>query len=279
MNTHAIKLSRIALLLGFAGIVPMSGAQAALVGETKTALDADVSIINGAYLVYDHNGVNANIGELRLFSTSTTLAETFAEGNSSTGQVYATQTEVLTIHVNNSNGAFVDGTVGIDVGTNANQAHFSWTGTINSFGFANVAANTIFDATWTVTSDNYANSTTSTPFTGALSQFTNGYLAGGSGGIVITNTKGFGVLASCSGTGCVAGTPGFGNDWIMGTAAQTTPSLSSFIGQLDSTKLMINSTVKADIFATPVPEASTYGMMLVGLAMLAPLVRRKNKLK
>ncbi|MEQ1592247.1 MAG: PEP-CTERM sorting domain-containing protein [Thiobacillaceae bacterium] len=275
MNTRAIKLSRIALLLGVAGIVPVHSAQAALLGVTQTYPDVAIST---PYVVYDHNGFSATTGQLRVFSTGTQLGEGAAAGGSIDTQLYAGQKVDLTINVNNITGAFVSGTVSIGVGAAAAEPQWSWTGTITNFGFGTGTDTRSFDATWIVTSDTYSNM----PL--GLSQFVNGYLTGASGGLTISTGLNIGNAATCSGTGCVPGTLGFGNDWILGPAAQTTTALNSYYGGTGlpylTSPLKINiASITSDVFATPVPEPAAYGMMLSGLALLAPLmlIRREKQ--
>lgn len=261
MNTRTTKLSRIALLLGFAGIVPVQGAQAAntLLNVVQTFPDITLST---PYLIYDNNGGGAGIGQLKVIVNAVSLNEGAAAGGTSDTQSYFAPGDsipnlALTINVDNSTGAFMSGSVAIGFGNDAIQPQYAWNGTVTNFGFNNeVTSGRIFDATWTVTSDSYAN------MPGSLSQFTNGYLTSGTGGIIISSSAGFNDAAN------------FANDWII-AANPNSALINSFIGGLSS-PVKITSTVTSDVFATPVPEASTYGMMLVGLAMLAPLVRRKN---
>jgi len=263
MNTRTTKLSRIALLLGFAGILPVQGAQAAntLLNVVQTFPDITLST---PYLIYDHDGANATTGQLQVYVNAASLNEGAAAGGTTDTESYLGPDSLpnlaLTINVNNSTGAFVSGSVAIGFGNAATQPQYAWNGTITNFGFNNVVTSgRIFDATWTVTSDSYAN------MPGSLSQFTNGYLTGGTGGIIISSSAGFNDAAN------------FTNDWIIAASPNST-AINSFIGGLSS-PVKITSTVTSDVFATPVPEASTYGMMLVGLAMLAPLVRRKKLTK
>lgn len=243
-------------------IATSGNANAALIGVVSTF--PEVALAASPYLVYDHNGVNATTGQLRVFTGATLLGEGAATGGSTLIQSYFSAPDqipdlMLTINVNNMTGAFVNGNVNIGFGTNpANTSKFSWNGTITNFGFNNTGSGSpIFDATWTMASDQYQ----AMPAT--LSQFVNGYLTGASGGIKINSSAGFGSTAN------------FGNDWIYGSAAATTSALNTFISGLTS-PLKTNSTITANVFASPVPEADTAWLMLIGLAALAPIARRRS---
>ncbi|MDP2028519.1 MAG: hypothetical protein Q8K12_02665 [Thiobacillus sp.] len=260
MTTRTIKLTRLALLLGVTGIIPVQNAHAALLNVVQTFPDITLGTPS---LIYDNNGGGAGIGQLKVIVNAASLNEGAAAGGTSDSESYIsappnnTPNLALTINVNNVTGAFVSGSVAIGFGDNAAEPQYAWNGTITNFGFNNVVTSgRIFDATWTVTSDSYAN------MPGTLSQFVNGYLTGGTGGIIISSSAGFNDAAN------------FANDWIIAANPNST-LINSFIGGLSS-PVKITSTVTSDVFATPVPEASTYGMMLAGLAMLAPLVRRKS---
>lgn len=262
MTTRTIKLSRIALLFCVTGIIPAQSAHAALLNVVQTFPDITLST---PYLIYDNNGGGAGIGQLKVIVNAASLNEGAAAGNTSDTESYfgtgdSTPNLALTINVNNSSGAFISGSVAIGFGNATAEPQYAWNGTITSFGFNNVVTSgRIFDATWTVTSDQYAN------MPGTLSQFVNGYLTGGTGGIIINSSAGFNDAAN------------FSNDWVIAASPNST-AINSFIGGLSS-PVKITSTVTSDVFATPVPEASTYGMMLAGLAMLTPLARRKNLTK
>ncbi len=267
-----IRISRFAPRLfrqfaqGLAALVIMAvttgHAQAALIGVVNTF--PAVSLTASPYLLYDHNAVNATTGQLRMFTGSSMLAEGAAAGGSTLTQSYFSSTDsipnlMLTINVNNTTGAFVNGNVNIGYGTNpANTSKFSWMGTITNFGFNNSGSGSpVFDATWTMTGDQYQ----AMPAT--LSQFVNGYLTGGAGGLKINSSAGFG------------GATHFGNDWIYGSAATTTSALNTFISGMTSPQ-KINSTVTASVFASPVPELDSVWLMLAGLAGAVPLARRRN---
>ncbi|MEQ1663453.1 MAG: PEP-CTERM sorting domain-containing protein [Thiobacillus sp.] len=253
MATRNTQLSTLAVALGLIGAVTAPAAQATDSRLNPLQVYPDIGVASPT-IVYDNTGGSGGTGVLKLYSASTVLKEAAIGGTSST-QVYSSgPTEILTINVTGT-GSFLSGSVSIPF--DGTGAQFSWNGTITGFGFNDTAASgQIFDATWTVTSDSY----TGLPV--GLSQFVNGYMTGGTGGIHIGNGT---VLFNDAAT--------WANDWVMQQApGSVSPTLTSGL----SSPVLITAVVTTDVFATPVPEASTYGMMLAGLAVLVPMVRRKR---
>ncbi|TXT25675.1 MAG: hypothetical protein FD134_918 [Gallionellaceae bacterium] len=259
MKVFRFSASVLAITLGAAG-----SAQADLLGVTQTFPDISLST---SYLIYDHNGVDANTGLLRVVANASTLNEGMAAGNSTLTQSYlgpgdSTPDVMLSFQIRNGNGgfalgSFAGGNVSIGYGTSpANTSKFSWQGAITAFGFQ--ADGRAFDAAWSVAADQYLNMPAS------LGQFVGGLLTGGAGGIKISNSAGFGAA-------------NFGNDWVFATNANS-PTINSYLGGL-TTPLKINSTVLVDTFATPVPESDTFLLMTVGLAVIAQIARRRKALK
>ena len=253
MKRFQLAAGVVAMAMGAAG-----SAHAALLGVVQTF--PDITFTSSPYLIYDHNGANATTGRLRIVTGSTTLNEGAAAGGTTLTQSYYALGDsipdlMLTIDVNNSTGAFVNGSVSIGFG---NTQKFSWTGAVTNFGFLSNGAS--FDATWNVGSDQYVN------MPATLSQFVNGYLTGGTGGIKIANSNG------------VGGANIWAADWIRGTAATTNPNLTNFTGGL-TTPNKTNSTVSVDVFATPVPLPGAVWLLGSGLAVFAPIVRRRNTRK
>jgi hypothetical protein len=240
-----------AALVLAAGVV--SSAQAGLIGVTQT--DPRVAL-STPYLIYDHNGVNASTGLLRVLANTSTLVE----GASNQLQSYLGAGDsipdlMLTIQVDNTTGAFAGGSVSIGFGNAAAVPRFSWQGAITNFGFQS-GTSTIFDATWTMSADQYQN------MPGTMSQFVDGYLTGGSGGLKISSSAAWG------------GGANFANDWIF-AANPNSSSIDGFTGGLTS-PLRTASNIGVDVFASPVPLPAAVWMLIGGLGVLAPLARRRN---
>lgn len=247
-----LALSTLALAMGAAGNV-----QADLIGVVQTF--PDITLTASPYLVYDHNGVDASTGLLRIFSGGSSLAEGAVAGGSSQTQSYFSAGDtipdlMISILIDNSTGVWMGGSVSIGYGNNAALPRYSWAGDVTDFGFQNDGK--FFDATWNVSADQYQN------MPGTMSQFVNGYLADGPGGIKISNSYGF-------------GTGSFASDWIFGSAAQTTTALNGYIGALE-TPLRANSTVTVDVFATPVPLPAAVWLLGSGLVALGSMTLRRR---
>lgn len=261
MAARNAQLSTLAIALGLFGAIAAPAAQATntLLNVTQTFPDVTLSTPS---LIYDNTGGASGTGVLKIVSVASVLNEGAAASDSTDTQSYFGAGDnvadlILTINVTGT-GSFVSGTVDIHYGNSTTEPRWDWSGTVTGFGFNDGAASgRIMDATWTVTSDDYLN------MPSTLSQFVNGYMTGGAGGIIITSSKGFNDGES------------FASDWVLANNA-TAASITSFTSGLTSPTLVSASTMTVDVFATPVPEASTYGMMLAGLAMLAPLARRKR---
>lgn len=254
MAARNTQLSTLAAALGLIGAVAPPAAQATDSRLNPLRVDPDIGI-SSATLVYDNTGGSLGSGVLKLYTNAAVLKEAVSSGGTSATQVYSgVPTEILTINVTGT-GSFLNGSVSIPF--DGSGAQFFWNGTITGFGFNDTAASgQIFDATWMVGSDSY------TGLPSGLSQFSNGYMTGGAGGIHIGNGN---VLFNDAAT--------WANDWVM----QFNPStVSTTLTSGLSSPVLITATVTTDIFATPVPEASTYGMMLAGLAILVPMVRRRG---
>jgi len=258
-NTRGISRIKFRLALGTVAMAmgATANVQADLIGVVQTF--PDITLTASPYLVYDHNGVDASTGLLRIFAGSASLAEGAAAGGSSQTQAYFSAGDsipdlMISILIDNATGVWTGGSVSIGYGNNAAAPRFTWAGDVTDFGFQNDGK--FFDATWDVTTDQYQN------LPGTLGQFTDGYLTGGSGGIKISNSYGF-------------GTGSFASDWIFGSAAQTTNSLNSFIGGLD-TPLRANSTVTVDVFAAPVPLPAAVWLLGSALVALGSMTIRRR---
>ncbi|MGB0126516.1 MAG: hypothetical protein WBP72_02675, partial [Rhodocyclaceae bacterium] len=223
-----MKLVRFAAVAAALTAVGAGSAQAALLGVVQTYPDVT---LNQNWIVYDHNGVDADSGLFRVVSLGSTLNK--GSGGPTQGQSYAgtgdsTADVMFSVQLNNITGAFEGGTVSVGFGNNASAAGFSWQGTITGFGFLDNGRS--FDATWTLNSDQYRN------MPAAFSNFTNGAYSGAPGGMKITNTGGFGAGNSWSGV--------LGRDWVFGTGVQTsTAQITPFLAGLDATgRIQLNNT-------------------------------------
>lgn len=239
------------VLILAAGIA--SSAQASLIGVTQT--DPRVAL-STPYLIYDHDGVNASTGLLRVMANTSNLVE----GASNQLQSYLGAGDsipnlMLTIQVDNTSGAFAGGAVSIGFGNSTAAPRFSWQGTITNFGFQS-GSSTIFDATWTMSGDQYQN------MPPAMSQFVDGYLTGGSGGLKISSSAAWG------------GDANFGNDWVFATNPNSS-SIDGFTGGL-TTPLRTPSNIGVDVFVSPVPLPAAVWMLIGGLGVLLPLARRRR---
>jgi hypothetical protein len=243
-------------------------ANGALLGVVQSF--PDVSLGNN-YIVYDHNGVDANSGLFRVVSLSSNLNK--GTGVATTAQNYvfgetpATADVMLSVQINNVTGAFEAGSVTIGLG-NANPntptaPRFSWQGAISGFGFLDDG--TQFDARWTLNADQYLN------MPSAFSNFVDGAFSGAAGGIKINNSSGFGAGNTWAAM--------LTRDWVFGTGVQTsTAQITPYLTGLDlignpAGRVQLNSTVIADAFV-PLPAAAW--LLIGGLGMFAPLARRNN---
>lgn len=258
-----MKGLKLALGLAVVATAAAGNAHAALLGVTQSF--PDVTLAASPYIIYNHTGVNGTTGQLLVVTGAATL--TASTGGANFTQAYlgtghTTDALVLTIDVNNSTGAFVSGNVGIGFGINTTAARFAWQGNVTSFGFAGPnGTGTIFDAKWTMTSDQYQNIPSN------MSQFVNGYLTGRSGGLDLTSTAAWNTSAI-----------NFGTDWVYGANAAGNPStISPYTSGLHS-PVLTNSTIMSDVWVTPttVPLPAAVWMLVSGLGLLAPMTRRKN---
>lgn len=271
LNIKQLQLIGLTLSMGMGGT-----AHATLLGLVQQY--PDITLNNGTYLVYDHNGVDAGTGLLKLVSKTATLNEGPAWGNSTKTQSYigsgdTTPDLMFTIAIDNASGDWVNTAANgankltIGFGNNTANGAFSWRGDITSFGWEEDNAATPstneagkhFEATWKFTSgDQYLNMPTN------MSQFVDGWLAGFNvgGGIKISNAAGFSSL-----------TDAFNQDWVFGTSATTSTiqgQLTTFLAGMSNIQY-INSTVQADVFV-PIPPA--LWLWAGALASILPSVRR-----
>jgi hypothetical protein len=262
MTNWIRRLVPLALMSAIAG-----GANGALLGVVQSF--PDVSLGNN-YIVYDHNGVDADSGLFRIVSLSSTLNKATGVATAAQNYVFgespATADVMLSVQISNVTGAFEAGSVTIGLG-NANPAtptapRFSWQGAISAFGFLDDG--TQFDARWTLNADQYLN------MPSAFSNFVNGTYSGTAGGIKINNSSGFGAGNSWAAM--------LGRDWVFGTGVQTsTAQITPYLAGLDAIgspagRVQLNSTVIADAFV-PLPAAAW--LLLGGLGLFAPFGRRK----
>ena len=245
-----------------------SSAQAALLGVVKS--DPDVTL-SGSTLLYDSTGVNGSTGLLRVVSTASVLNRgTSASIPQSYLEAVPVPDLMLSFAINNSTGALVANStfnkVSIGFGnaalSNGTAFGFSWSGNIFAFG-AN-ANGTAFDARWSMTTDAYQNLAGSN-IPNAVNLFSNGGLAGLTGGLIITNT------------GAISGTNIWGFDWVRGNNAGTSGAafstqISPYTTGIATTSDRLNSTIVADVFV-PLPAAAW--LLLSGLISLVPVARRK----
>jgi hypothetical protein len=257
-----MKAIQRAALAAVFGLGVAGAAQADLLGTVQTFPDITLGV---NYLIYDHDGVDANTGLLRVYSGAATLQEgVVGQGNTSDTESYFGPGDsipdlTLSFQIGNglgslAAGSFVAGTVSIGFGNAVGEPRYSWQGNVTDFGFLSNGKN--FDATWIVGSDQYVN------MPAGLSQFVNGYLTGGAGGIKIANSAGF-------------TTQSFGNDWVFATSP-TNSAINGFIGGLTN-PIRTSSSVSIDAFATPVPELDSVWYMALGLAVIAPIARRRAR--
>jgi hypothetical protein len=263
-----MKLMRLSLIAAIAGLAAGAANAALLDGVVQYYPDVT---LNTNYIIYDHNGIDADTGLFRVVSMGSTL-------NAASGGTPTPQTQsyagigdsladvMLSVQINNVTGVFEGGTVSIGFGNNTANPRFSWQGYITNFGYLDNG--TQFNARWAMASDQYQNMPAN------YAQFVNNYLTsslgGKLGGINITNSAGFGTLYSWASA--------LGKDWVFGTgvtATSTPANIAPFVVGLDAANLRIQSasTVQADAFV-PIPGA--LWLMLSGLGMIASFARRKS---
>jgi hypothetical protein len=250
-------------------------AQAQLLGVVQATADtkATTKATSKPYLVYDHNGVDANTGLLRLVSGASTLTEPGSAGGSSATQTYLGAGDsipdvLLSIQVHNgaggfAAGSFVSGLVSIGYGNSTTTNRWQWNGTITALGSQSGTGGTILDARWNVTADQYQNMPSN------MSQFINGYLSGGTGGITIRSSAAWGNLSAGN----------FTNDWVYGPDPSENNNMASYRQGMTKPIIQTNSSITADIFASPVPEPATGWLLLIGLAPIALIVQAQKSKK
>jgi hypothetical protein len=243
-------------------------AQAQLLGVVQGP--ADTKATTKAYLIYDHNAVDANTGLLRLVSGAFTLTEPASAGGGSVKLAYL-ETEdsipdvLLSIQVHNGSGgfaagSFVSGLVSIGYGNSTTANRWQWNGTITALGSQSGTGGTILDARWNVTADQYQNMPSN------MSQFINGYLSGGTGGIKIGSSAAWGTLSAGN----------FTNDWVYGTELSEDNNMAGYRQGMTSPIIQTDSKITVDIFASPVPEPATGWLMIIGLALMALVVQAQK---
>jgi hypothetical protein len=298
-----MNFKNIAVAVGLVALT--ANANAALLGVVQTFPDVTLGT---NYVIYDHNGVDANTGLLRIVSRSSTLSKAPGAGNSTPAQLYNSASDtipdsMLTVAVNNSTGAFVANnavnklTIGFGntatVGNssyNASAFGFKWLGDVTNFGFLVTQTGSSyqlsFDGRVNITTTDYSN------MPAGFESFVDGAHAVNNGGFklnIATSTS------SGSNGGVVSGWSAandgrniFASSWIYGTSVRTgasavnTAFFNTTNGQLNpflagtgitaSSSNTFNGTVAADVFA-PVPAAAW--LLVSAVAGLGTLGRRR----
>lgn len=121
----------------------------------------DTTVGSPAFIFYDHDGVNATTGLLRLVTYSSILNEGAAAGGTTATQLYSGTGDsvpdvVLSLQIRNGTGgftagSFVSGTVSVGFGNNTAANRWKWDGTVTALGSQIGGTGTILDATWNVT--------------------------------------------------------------------------------------------------------------------------------
>ncbi len=262
-------------------------ANATMLGVVQTYPDIT---LNQNYLIYDNNAIDNTTGLLKLISFGSTLNEGPDSGNSTLTQSYSGPGDsapnlMFTIAIDRTNGNWVSSEnpvankVSIGFGNSvilndpSNTPGFSWQGDINAFGWN--TNGTFFDATWTMSSDNYVDMPAS------LAQFTDGVLtdamAAYMGGIKISNSAGFGASDVPA---------AYQTDWVFGANANSLgiqALLAPFLTELSASACnpstqtgctnYIHSTVTSDLFV-PVPVPAALWLWAGALALVAPFVKQ-----
>jgi len=290
MNTPVINKTILTKLLGFSISLGLIGpANAELIGIPQSYPDIT---LNQSYLIYDNNAINSNTGLLKVVSFGSTLNEGPGSGNSTLSQSYVGGTDrtpkvMLSIAIDRATGNWASSNhnnankVTIDFGNSVTPngsgitPGFKWAGDINNFGWQqNISSTpineygTFFDASWTVTQDDYEDMPAS------MSQFVDNVLTNQKGGIKISNSAGFGDVSQPS---------AFKRDWVFGTNASMAgvqnllnPFLTGLSTDLCSNNSSINcitylnSTVTADVFV-PIPPA--FWLWAGALGFILPSIR------
>ena len=239
-------------------------AHAQLLGVVQTFPDTTTTA--NPYIIYDHDAINSTTGLLRLVTGASTLATSTTTGGGSATQSYfstgdAVPDAVLSIQIRNgsggfSAGTFVNGAISIGYGNSTTAPRWRWEGTVTELG-SRSGTNSIIDAIWTVTSDQYQN------MPGNMGAFVNGYLSGSTGGIKISSSATWGTNNN------------FTNDWIYGLNPGVNTSLNSFRAGLTYAN-EVNSAISGDLFVAAIPEPEVTLIMLLGFALLVPMVRRRK---
>lgn len=261
-------------------------AQAALVQSTTPSVTTWLDTqLTGAALIYDANFYGTTEGRLVIVATGNTLAgpgvPAPAPGQSYLGATDQLRDEMLTLRINNTNGALVSGTVSVKP-SNDGLANDSWqfVGTVTAFGFADNSGATTntFDARFQVNSYNlsdvvqglvgtptslHPNAPTICAVTDPFCGF--GYLRFGTSGIAFTGGVGTGV--------------NFGVDWVRGASVITGTTPNAQLGTFDdgiAAAAYVNNAVTTDIFMT-VPVPGAFALFAAGLLGLGPLARRRQR--
>ena len=258
------RLSSVAVLALSSMAVP---SHAQLIGVVQNFPDTTATA--SPYIFFDHDAINSTTGLLRLVSGAAQLAEGAATGGSTTTQSYfgtgdSIPDVLLSMQIRNGTGGFtagelVSGTVSIGFGNSTTAPRWKWDGVISQLGFVS-GTGTFMDAIWTVTGDQYQNMPAN------MDQFLNSSITGRPGGIKITTSANWGTTAN------------FTNDWVFGSNPASNTNLNTFRVGMTS-PLQIDSTITTDFFVTtPIPEPATNALMLMALAVIAPLAwKRKDK--
>lgn len=288
--------------LAFALVTLSTGAHAALVGVVQSFPDIT---LNTNILIYDHNGVDANTGLLRIVSRGSSLFHASGTGNTVGTQSYSGTGDnipdsMFTAAIDNRTGTLVSGspfnrlsiTEGNPLSSNpANTFVFAWEGVITDFGFLVASTGSggfqlSFDGRFRLTADRYER-VSGTP-TALQALYTDNLLTSR-----VPEAGGFKINVTTS--GAQGGLPSgvttlddgvnlFLTDWVYGTSVRTgsgagtpnntffnpdTGQLRSFVTGLAPGYAVLNGTVTAD-FWVPVPAAVwLLGSALGGLAVVA----------
>jgi hypothetical protein len=263
-------------------------ARAQLLGETlppqSLAFDTKAS---SPVLIYDHDYYGATQGRLVVLAIGSSL--TGPGVNAGTTQLYlgdGLRDALFDLRINND-GSFVSGSVLVprDPGYAAAGTD-SWTmaglftamGSNNALSGSGTSAVTVIDARWAAGSYDF------TDLIPALAQSCSGGNCG-QGGLII-NAGNAQVPVS-------SGRVDFGVDWVRGTGVVDSYGnpVTTVANQLGAAfgndprnfvygiaaSAYANSNVSLDLFVTPIPEPFGLALMAGGLALIAPLARRRPR--